>query len=171
MTYIKIACLDVYYYEDYAKACCIVFTTQPTERIIAKYYKIIKHVDKYISGEFYKRELPCLLAVYNCIREDIDLIIVDGYVWLNDGKKGLGAYLFEALCGKTPVIGVSKSLFKGCTDYLEVNRGQSSRPLYISCIGTELSNSAQLIKNLNGPYRIPEVVKEVDYLTRSELKV
>lgn len=166
MNYIKIACFDVYYYEDYAKACCVVFKIEPLEKIVSKYCETIQSVDEYISGEFYKRELPCLLKVYEKIKEDIDLIIVDSFVLLKEGKKGLGAHLFNALDRKTPVIGVAKSFFEGCTDYVEIYRGQSSRPLYISSVGISLNDSAELIKSLNGKNRIPDVLKMVDQLTR-----
>lgn len=55
---LRIACSDVYYYEDYAKSCCIVFENEPKERIIAFYDEMISPIDEYIPGEFYKRELP-----------------------------------------------------------------------------------------------------------------
>ena len=164
----KIACFDVYYYEDYAKACCVVFENSTREIIISEYYEIIKPVNEYISGEFYRRELPCLLKVYGSIKEDIDVIIVDSFVMLGDCKKGLGAYLFEALDKKVPVIGVAKTFFRDCKDYIEVYRGKGNKPLYVSSIGIDLCYSAALIKNLNGEYRMPDVLKRVDQLSRVE---
>lgn len=166
MNYIKAACFDVYYYEDYAKACCIVFEIKPLERIVSEYCERTESVAEYIPGEFYKRELPCLLKVYENIKEDIDLVIVDGFVCLGNGKKGLGAYMFEVLDGKIPVVGVAKTFFKGCTDYIKIYRGESNRPLYISSLGIGLNDSAKLIRNLNGKNRIPDVLKKVDQLTR-----
>ena len=111
MNYRNIACFDVYYYKDYAKASCIVFEIKTTERIINNYIEIVKPVKKYIPGEFYRRELPCILKVYNKVKEDIHLILVDGYVFLGNGKMGLGAYLFKALDSKIPIIGVAKTFF------------------------------------------------------------
>jgi deoxyribonuclease V len=166
----NIACFDVYYYESYAKACCIVFENEPIEKVISEYYEIIKPVNEYIPGEFYKRELPCLLKLYGSIKEDIDLIIVDSFVLLGDGKKGLGGYLFEALDKKIPVIGVAKTFFKGCDDYIEVYRGKSNKPLYISSLGIDLNHSAELVKNLDGENRMPTVLKRVDQLTRVKVE-
>ena len=166
----KIACFDVYYYEGYAKACCIVFEIEPLESIISRYCEIINSVDRYIPGKFYKRELPCLLKVYKTIEEDIDLIIIDGFVFVENGKKGLGAHLYEALNRKIPIIGVAKTFFKGCTHYIQIYRGKSIRPLYISSIGIELNISAELIRNLNGDNRIPNILKMIDQLTRSDVK-
>lgn len=119
-----------------------------------------------MPGEFYKRELPCLLQVYAQIREETNIIIIDGYVMLGEEKKGLGGYLYEALDKKIPIIGVAKTYFKNCVHYTEVYRGKSSRPLYVSSIGLDLDFSAALIRNLQGPYRIPTVLKAVDHLTR-----
>ncbi len=115
--------------------------------------------------------MPCLLRVYENIKEDIDLIIVDGFVHLGDRKKGLGAYLFNALDQEIPVIGVAKTFFKGCTDCIKTYRGQSIKPLYISSIGIELHDSAKLIKDLNGKNRIPDVLKKVDQLTRADNRI
>ncbi len=162
----RIACLDVYYYENYARSCCIVGETGSGERTIARYCKVIRPIQAYMPGEFYKRELPCLLAVYKEIREEIDLIIVDGFVFLEKGEKGLGAYLYAELDGKTPVIGVAKNYFRGVEEYAKLYRGQSNKPLYISCAGIKLCESTEIIQNLSGNYRIPDILKEVDRLTR-----
>lgn len=137
------------------------------EKIVSHYVETIGKVNDYVPGEFYKRELPCLLKVYGKVKEEISLAIVDGYVWLEVGKKGLGGYFFEALCKKTPVIGVAKTFFKGCRDYIEVYRGQSNRPLFVSSAGIGLAHAAELIKNLKGENRLPEMLKKVDLLTRS----
>lgn len=161
-----IACFDVYYKNDQAKACCIVFKTVPAEKIFSTYCQVIEPVSDYISGEFYRRELPCILRVYEKIREDIDLIIIDGFVTLKNDKKGLGAHLFESLDKKLPVIGVAKTYFRGCENYVEIYRGKSSKPLYISSIGIDLNYSAEFVKNLNGIYRIPDILKKVDQLSR-----
>lgn len=162
----KIAYFDVYYRGNKGKVCCIVFENEPRENIISSYCKIVTPVDEYISGEFYKRELPCILGLYENIKENIDLIIVDGYVLLSKNKKGLGYYLYEALNGEIPVIGVAKTYFNTCVDYGEIYRGESKRPLYITSVGINLKYSCDLVQNLKGKYRIPDILKKVDQLTR-----
>lgn len=162
----KIACFDVYYYESYAKACCIVFVSSSEEEIICEHCRTVEPINDYVSGEFYKRELPCILSVYNFIKMDIDIIIIDGFVMLDKGKKGLGAYLYDSLNRRTPVIGVAKTLFSECESYSEVYRGISKKPLYVSSIGIDLKFSSNLIKNLKGKNRTPDVLKRVDQLTR-----
>lgn len=160
------ACFDVYYYENYAKASCVVFQKDEEERILAEYNVLIDEINEYTPGEFYKRELPCILKLLDKVKENLDFIIIDSFVWLNDSKKGLGGYLYEALNYKTPVIGVAKTFFKDSTNYLEVYRGNSNKPLYVSAANLDLNYVAQFIKELNGEYRMPQVLKRVDQLSR-----
>ncbi len=178
------ACFDVYYEPTRAKACCVVFavrgapataagplsafcpTSGPSERIMSEYCRLVTPINEYVPGQFYKRELPCILSVHEKVKEDISVAIVDGFVALGEGKKGLGAHLFEALGGKTAVIGVAKTFFKGCIEYATVYRGGSRRPLYVSSIGVDLDYSANLVQSLGGSHRIPAVLKRVDQLSR-----
>lgn len=162
----KMACFDVYYYRNYAKACCLVFEVEPRERILSRYSVAVKPVQDYIPGKFYRRELPCILKVYERVHEDLSLALVDGFVFLESNKKGLGGYLFEALHRRIPVIGVAKTFFKGCRNYSAVYRGESRKPLFVSSVGVDLQYAAALIKNLEGGGRLPRILKEVDRLTR-----
>ena len=55
-------------------------------------------VAAYVPGQFYRRELPCLLAVFGLVRQPLEIILIDGYVWLDaQGMPGLGGHLFDAL--------------------------------------------------------------------------
>ncbi len=110
-----ILAFDTYYFEDKAKTVCLTFSDWADSEPINIYEEIIDGIAKYESGSFYKRELPCLLSLFKKIKSeinDIDSIIIDGFVILNDQNKlGLGGYLFEKLDSKIPVIGVAKSDF------------------------------------------------------------
>lgn len=110
-----------------------------------------------------------MLGVYEKVEEDLDLAIVDGFVLLGKGKMGLGGHLFEALDRRIPVIGVAKTFFRGSKNYIEVYRGNSTRPLYVSSAGVDLDDAAVFIKNLKGKNRLPDILKRVDRLTRSGL--
>lgn len=164
MESINVACFDVYYYDTYAKACCIVFNEQ--QQVLSKYSVIVEDVMEYESGKFYKREMPCILKILEEVKEKINLIITDSFVWLDEGKKGLGAHLYNELECNIPIIGVAKTNFKDAIDKVEVFRGDSKKPLYISSVGIDLECSAEFIKNLNGKFRIPDVLKEVDKMSR-----
>lgn len=161
----NIACFDVYYYETYAKSCCIVFNEK--EQILSQHSIIVKNIEPYEPGKFYKRELPCILKALEKVEEKIDLIITDSFVLINEHKKGLGAYLYDALDCKVPVIGVAKTFFKDAENYIEIYRGESAKPLYVSSIGINLDYSTDFIKNLKGKFRIPDILREVDRLSRA----
>lgn len=47
-----------------------------------------REIAPYQPGEFYRRELPCLLAVLAC-GPVAEVIVVDGYVWLGPERAGL----------------------------------------------------------------------------------
>jgi len=124
----------------------------------------------YVSGEFYKRELPCLLEALKGL-SDIELIVVDGYVWLDEPThKGLGLYLYNALEKKVPIIGVAKAKFGDTPKECELLRGESSKPLYITSINFSLEKAKEAIALMHGKYRFPTLLKEVDSLAREKKK-
>ncbi len=159
-------CYDVHYDGDRAKACAVVFETGFEEQTVSRYCVHVKPESDYVSGQFYKRELPCILSVHKEIRETPTLAIIDGFVTLDGSKRGLGGHLYLALGGKMPVIGVAKTFYRGCTRYMKVYRGVSRRPLFVTCCGMELPHAASFVKSLRGQNRVPDVLAEVDHLTR-----
>ena len=163
-----IAAVDVHYKTDYAKAVAVLFKADdltPQQVITER----IDEVAAYIPGQFYKRELPCLLKVIEKLDPElIEIIIVDGHVYTDNQKQfGLGGKLWEALKEKTPVIGVAKTPFLSNKDTVaEVASGESKNPLYISAIGIDINEAALLVKNLKGSYRIPDILKTLDRITK-----
>ena len=171
-----ILALDVYYTttteketaKETAKSVAVVFEWSD-EKPKMVYQTPITDVAAYALGEFYKRELPCLMAVLATIDLDtITTIIVDGHVYINNERKyGLGGYLWDALDHKIPIIGVAKRAFHA-TDAVttEITRGESHTPLYISAIGIDEALAAEHIRTMHGSYRIPTILKILDGITR-----
>lgn len=160
---------DTYYSKDKAKTVAIQFKNWKENAVEQIYEETLSGVNEYVSGEFYKRELPCILSLLKQIDlSNCEAIIIDGFVYLNDeNKKGLGAYLFEALEEKIPIIGVAKNDFKELNkSKIAVYRGESKKALFVTCAGTGLKKAALNIKNLKGNYRIPDILKQVDALGR-----
>ncbi len=162
---------DVQYYETYAKSVCIVFNNwqdeTPSEIIIKK----VNDIAPYVPGEFYKRELPCIQAILKDINlNNVELIIVDGYVYLNNDKKlGLGGYLYEKLNNSIPIIGVAKSSFYDNKKYVqEVIRGESTKPLYITAVGLDLDEAKNNIQMMHGEYRMPALLQILDSKTKEK---
>jgi len=117
----------------------------------------------YEPGRFFLRELPCLLSVLE-LGPRPNIVVIDGYVTLG-GKPGLGAHLHSVVGGI--VIGVAKTRFKGASEAVEVVRGQSRRPLYVTAAGCGADQAALWIAAMHGPNRIPTLLKKVDSLSRA----
>jgi deoxyribonuclease V len=162
--------IDVYYIEDKAKAVGILFNwndEQPAQIITAHFTGIAE----YIPGEFYRRELPCILKLLEQVElKTLEAIIVDGYTYIdNEGGFGLGGKLYEALNKQLPIIGVAKTSFMtNKSTVIEVRRGESDNPLYVSAIGTDLDEAADRVKNMKGPYRMPAILKLMDTETKKD---
>lgn len=117
----------------------------------------------YVPGAFFARELPYLSPLIEKALDPIDLIVVDGYVWLGPDRKGLGVHVHERF--GVPVIGVAKTSFAGAPAQ-EVIRGASRNPLYVTAIGIAAHDAAAHIASMHGPFRIPTLLKRADFLAR-----
>lgn len=162
---------DTYYYEDFAKTVCIAFKDWNSEQENEIFNEKTKITAEYESGAFYKRELPCILSLLEKIQlKPNDIIIVDGYVTLNDeGKIGLGGYLFETLSRKFPVVGIAKNGFSSPdSKRREVFRGESKTPLFLTSIGIDVDEVQKKVEKMHGNFRFPTLLKRLDQLTREE---
>ncbi len=161
-----IASLDVDYRETEACAAAVTFLDWGDASPLEERVVCIPDVQPYEPGQFFRRELPCLLEVLKTL-PGLSTIIIDGYVWLDAASKpGLGAHLHEALGGRVPVIGVAKTSFKGSDFALQVVRGASIKPLFVTAAGMDAEHAAEWIRSMHGPYRLPTLLNRVDYLCR-----
>ena len=162
------ACVDVDYRDEGAVAACVLFREWDDGEPAGELVRVIERVEEYVPGQFYKRELPCLLAVLSGVTEPLDTILIDGYVWLHDEKTpGLGGYLFEALASQVPIIGVAKTRFLSATTARAVKRGDSDRPLFVTAAGLTAEEAAECVGRMHGSYRLPTLLKRVDHLCRN----
>ena len=74
-------------------------------------------------------------------------------------------HLYNSLAGKMPIIGVAKTYFHE-NSAVEVFRGTSKKPLYITSVGMETSEAAMYIRNMHGDFRMPKLLKLLDIETR-----
>jgi len=162
-----LAALDVDYREDgTAVAAVVLFGAWDAPAPDAEIAVRVQQVAAYEPGAFYKRELPCLLAALaEVVESEIEVVVVDGHVWLGEGRPGLGAHLYEALEGAASVIGVAKNAFTGAPAQ-EVLRGDSTRPLFVTAVGIEPEVAAQHVRDMAGEHRLPTLLKRVDRLAR-----
>lgn len=161
-----ISAFDVKYFEDgSAMVAAVVFKDFKDSEPVSSYRKKVDRVHDYVPGSFYRRELPCILSLLSDIKEKIDTIIVDGYVFLGD-KPGLGAHLKERIETTVRIIGVAKSYFEG-SDAIKIYRGKSQNPLYVSSSGIDSMEAADFISKMHGRHRIPTLLRKVDRLAKT----
>ncbi len=166
-----ILAFDTYYYDDKAKTVCYCFEKFTDDEPDIVYTDMVAGIEKYESGAFYKRELPCIIKLLEKHHpEDIDMIIIDGFVVLDDDNTlGLGGHLFEYLGKNVPVIGVAKTDFPGLTkNKRKIYRGKSRNPLYITALGMDLDAAGEHIQSMKGKYRVPTLLKKLDNMTKTD---
>lgn len=105
--------------------------------------------------------------MWRLIREPIETAIIDGFVQLNE-RPGLGQHFYEQLERRVPVVGVAKTPFAGAAP-VEVLRGHSKTPLYVTSIGMDPESAADHVRKMHGQYRIPTLLKRVDRLARTAI--
>lgn len=165
-----ILAFDTYYYDGKARTVCISFHTWTDKEPADTLIEVLSCDQEYIPGEFYKRELPGIVSLLNNMDlGSIEAIIIDGFVVLNDeGKLGLGGYLYEHLEKKVPIIGVAKRSFFELKELRStVYRGTSNQALYVTALGLDLDSASHHIKQMHGSFRIPTLLKFLDQLTKA----
>ena len=159
-----IVCIDVDYQDASATVALVGFMAWPDELATLE---IVSRSSTppaaYEPGRFFERELPYVLGILARVTEPLDAAIVDSYAWLGPDRPGLGARLHEAI--HAPVIGVAKSSFRGAAS-IEVTRGASANPLYVTSAGIDAEAAADRIRAMHGPFRIPTLLKRCDALCR-----
>jgi deoxyribonuclease V len=168
--YASIACLDAAYSNTSASAACALFPAWDAA-IPAQVLTWCQGVAAtYEPGLFYKRELPLLLAVVEQTKRPPAIIIIDGYVWLDDNRRpGLGGILYKALAERIPIIGVAKTKFGDASWCVTVVRGGSRRPLFVSAVGMDAQEAARGVHRMHGAHRIPSMLQLVDREARAAL--
>lgn len=166
-----ILAFDTHYLENQAKTVCIAFLQWTDEQPAQVYTEITPVAEAYEPGQFYKRELPCILSLIRQIDlSNVTAIVVDGYVVLDDaGKPGLGGHLYEALDRKIPVVGVAKTNYaQNNRQKQEVLRGASEKPLFVTAVGIDLATAAACVGNMHGEFRMPTLLKMLDVATKKQ---
>ena len=164
-----ILAIDVQYLGDTGFVSAVSFNNWGTKEPEDIYETSLNGIEEYEPGSFYKRELPCILKLLDDNSLFPEVIVVDGYVTLNEqGKAGLGMHLYRALEGKSKVIGVAKKAYSGIGDQSKIFRGESKNPLYVTSIGVEIEEAKIKILEMHGGNRFPVLLKLVDRLCREK---
>ena len=65
------------------------------------------------------------------------------------------------------VIGVATMRFRGAGHALQITRGLSSRPIFITAVGMGQEAAAEHLKPMHGPYRIPTMLQRAHLLSKA----
>jgi len=162
-----ILAIDVDYREDGANIAGVSFNNWEDENEANIFISKLADIEEYVPGEFYKRELPCIMKLLKEHNLSPDIIIVDGFVYLDkDNYPGLGMYLYNELNQTIPIIGVAKSFFKDIPKACEIYRGESKKPLYVTNAGIDLETAKKNILSMFGKFRNPNLLKKADQMCR-----
>lgn len=162
-----ILAVDVDYRNAEAVVAGVCFKAWADEKPDKIYYCTISEIEDYEPGEFYKREMPCILQLIREYSLTPNVIVIDGFVLLGeDSTPGLGMHLYYALGENIPIIGVAKKAFKGTSPKTEILRGKSLKPLFVTSIGMDFESAKSNILSMHGMHRIPTLLKQVDRVCR-----
>lgn len=149
-----------------ALAAALVFASWTDASSVEERVRLHRGVAPYVPGSFYRRELPCLLPLIGelSVAHAIDVVVIDGYVDLGSSP-GLGRHLANALKGPS-IVGVAKTRFQSATNAIEVFRGGSVQPLFVTALGIDPASAATHVELMHGAHRIPTLLRRVDQLAR-----
>ncbi len=167
-----IAILDAACDEAASAVACVMAEGRTSSKALDAFVLRRGPQQTYAPGEFYRRELPLLLAALKRLDAAPDVVLIDGYVWLGaEGRRGLGAHLFEELGRGGAVVGVAKTRFSGADRFAEqVMRGKGASPLYVTAAGIEADEAAAHVRAMHGEHRIPGLIQQADRLARDALR-
>ncbi|GIJ07187.1 endonuclease V [Micromonospora andamanensis] len=142
----------------------------------------------YLPGLLAFREVPLVLAALDRLGHRPDVVVCDGYGVAHPRRFGLACHL--GVVTGLPTFGVAKTPFVGSFDEPGVRRGDWSalrdddevlgrvlrtqtgvKPVFVS-VGhrTSLDRATTLTLDLSARYRLPEVIRRADFLSREALR-
>lgn len=143
-----------------AQAAAVAFDAWDAPEATQIYRTHIAHVEKPARGELDLRELPCMMQLLREHKLEPELILIDGFVHLDANETpGLGQYLFQALGGRTPVVGASKASQPGLPAQFELVREDEARPLVVTCAGVDIGAAKARLRAMHGRKRVPTLMK------------
>ena len=56
----------------------------------------------------------------------------------------------------------AKNSFNNISEKFQLYRGESRKPLYITCVGFDLDKAINAVKQMHGKFRLPDLLKKAD---------
>jgi len=128
----------------------------------------IAQVPKPARGTLDLRELPCILQLLREHALQPDTLVIDAAVYFDTAETpALGKHLYDALGGRTAIIGVSSRALPGLPAQYEVHREDEARPVIVTCAGVDLGAAKVRIRAMHGKRRVPTLLKLATRLAKS----
>ena len=154
--------MDVHIEGESARVGAVAFDDWAAAEGTRNFSLAIAHVEKPAKGELDLRALPWLIQLLEANRLQPEVIVLDGLVHLDaQDTPGLGRRLHDSLAGRSAVIGVSKSVFRGTDtpDQFCVFREDETPPLVVTCAGIDLGAAKARVRMMHGRKRVPTLLK------------
>ena len=152
-----------------ANAAAAAFDAWDAAEATKTYVSRIAHVETPVRGELDLRELPCVMQLLREHSLEPELILIDGFVHLDAVETpGLGQYLYHALGGRVPIVGVSKRSLPGLAQQFEVMREEETQPLLVTSAGIDIGAAKARLRAMHGRKRLPTLVKLVARLAKDK---
>lgn len=127
----------------------------------------VSSVDPPVRGPRGTAELAAVLQLLREHTLEPEVIVIDGPVHLDAAEKpGCWRQLFDALGGRSAVIGISTGAMPGLPTQFEVWRDDEARPLIVTCMGIDLGAAKARVRMMHGRRRVPTLMKLAARLAR-----
>lgn len=187
----RVAALDVAYLSPREALVACVVADAATLAILDATTLRVPVTFPYIPGYLTFRELPAMLAAWQCCRTrgpQAELVLIDGNGILHPRRAGIAACF--GLLADVPTIGVGKSLLCGRVDLEGLRSGEqrpvlhdgeligmalkstdASRPIFVSPGNhVDVPGAAQFVQRLFAGHRLPEPLHVADRLTKQTVR-
>ena len=154
--------MDFHLQGDTARVAAVAFDDWAAFEGTKNYSLDIGHIEKPAKGELDLRALPWFIQLLDANRLQPEVIVLDGFVHLDTQETpALGRRLHDTLGGRTAVIGVSKSVFKGTDtpDQFCIFREDETPALVVTSAGIDLGAAKARIRAMHGRKRMPTLMK------------
>lgn len=177
-----IVAIDRCFYDGFSYVVGAVFESWCD--IIPSYYvmsRVFCNDVNYKSGSF-SREIDGIMVCLTQLNLDnVDTIIIDGYVWITDDKgnekKGLGMCLQDAIFHlykvKKTIVGISKTKYPKhhIKDCYEVKRGANKESLWVTCSEPYYAEHySVMVKRMGGDFKVPDIIRELNAKMREYIE-
>ena len=164
---------DVHYDDAVQRAAtaAVWFEAWDSDAATGSRIRLIDGIAPYVPGRFFERELPCILPLARSLILELrpTILVIDAHVDLGPDHPGLGRHLQDALDpqGRPEIVGVAKRSFHQGVG-VPIVRGDSQQPLWITSTD-DADAAARGVAAMDGPFRIPTLLRLVDRLARQGL--